>query len=259
MSFWSSEVLRARQSKDTIIEPFEPRRVKHGAYDLSLGPEVFISTKPEGTKQKLDINEQITIPPGQFGLLLTEEEIAVPNDVIGFISIKFSIKMQGLVNVSGFHVDPGFKGRLKFAVYNAGSKYIPLSRGDAVFIIWFSDLTGATEDIYKGEHNKQAVITSYDVSQLQGEVASPAELKRQIDKLNLEFNVLKGFIVAILIAILTVPLKSCLEKPVASSNTSVQNNNSRETVEEGQQSPPVVNNTVATPTSTPAINPKITK
>lgn len=260
MSFWNSEKLRQKQTTDKIIEPFEPKRIKHGAYDLSLGPEVFVSTKREGTKQELSTNEQIIIPPGQFGLLLTQEVVAVPKYAIGFISIKFSIKMQGLVNVSGFHVDPGFRGRLKFAVYNAGSQNIPLSRGEPVFIIWFSDLSGATDDVYNGEHSKQTGITSYDVRQLQGEIASPAELKKQIDELKLEFNTWRGVIITLLITILAFNIKSCSDKPTTPSNSSVQNNTSREAIQEDKQSSPVVtgksDNAVSTPSSTPAINTK---
>jgi dCTP deaminase len=258
MSFWSSEKLRARHAQDRLIEPFNPKRIKHGAYDLSLGPEVFISTKSESTKQKLDTDQQISIPPGQFGLLLTEEVVAVPNNAIGFISIRFSIKMQGLVNVSGFHVDPGFKGRLKFAVYNAGSQHIPLSCGEPVFIIWFCDLNETTKDVYNGEHSKQMVITSYDVRQLQGEVASPAELKKQIDELKLEFNIWRGVIITLLLTILAFNIKSCSDKPTAPANSSGQNTNSREAVPDGGKSPTVVNeNTggfVSTPSSTPAVN-----
>lgn len=131
MSFWSSEKLirennyRKQHSQKELIYPFEDEFVQHGAYELSLGSEAFITSKGKGTKQKIDSRkQQIVIPPGQFGLLLTKETVAIPNNAIAFISMKFSIKQRGLVNVSGFHVDPGFAGRLKFAVYNAGSKNI---------------------------------------------------------------------------------------------------------------------------------------
>lgn len=271
MSFWSSEKLRARQTRDKVIDPFEPKRIKHGAYDLSLGPEVFVSTKPEGTKQKLDTDEQITIPPGQFGLLLTEEVVAVPNNAIGFISIKFGIKMQGLVNVSGFHVDPGFKGRLKFAVYNAGSQNIPLSRGESTFIIWFSDLSETTGDGYNGEHNKQMGITSYDVRQLQGELASPAELKKQIDELKREneqrFSVLDDKIttwrtititllcaifIAVIVGIILPSLRISAERSDAPSNQPAQRRPSQEPTQELKQGEPAANQKTDSPASPPS-------
>jgi len=70
---------------------------------------------PDG-KTTVGVGKQIAIPPGQLALLITEEEVAIPTNRIGFISIKFTAKMRGLINVSGFHVDPGFKGKLKFSV-----------------------------------------------------------------------------------------------------------------------------------------------
>lgn len=257
MSFWSSERLRDRQTREKLIDPFDLQRIKYGAYDLSLGSEVFISTKPEGTKQKLDTDEQIAIPPGQFGLLLTEEIVTIPNNAIGFISIRFSIKLRGLVNVSGFHVDPGFTGRLKFAVYNAGSQNIVLSRGERVFIIWFSDLNETTKDVYNGEHTNQKAITSYDVMQLQGEIASPAELKKQIDELRIEFNTWKTVFIAIVLSLTAYSLRSCFDKPNVSSNSAVQNTNSTGTGQEVKQSPTVVNEKIDSPANTPSSTPTV--
>jgi dCTP deaminase len=272
MSFWSTERLRERQTREKLIDPFDLQRIKHGAYELSLGSEAFISTAPTGTKQKLDIDEQLTIPPGQFGLLLTEEIVAVPKDTIGFISIRFSIKLRGLVNVSGFHVDPGFTGRLKFAVYNAGSQNIVLSRGERVFIIWFSELSESTKDGYNGEHASQKGITSDDVMHLQGEVASPADLKKQIDELRSEYErrltVLDNKIttlIAISIAILILFFGSYIVKPTASSNSNVssQGTSSKEPVQDEKQNEPSVNentdNSANTSSNTPATKPEPTK
>lgn len=183
MSFWTTEKILQKQALTELIKPFDLKRLKHGAYELALGHEALITSEPTGLKQKLETGEQLLIPPGQFGILLTEEVVSIPDNAIGFISIRFSIKCQGLVNVSGFHVDPGFVGHLKFAVYNAGSQSIFLTRGDRVFMIWLSDLSEATRDVYDGEHSNQNGITSEDARLLHGEVASPAALKKQIDEL----------------------------------------------------------------------------
>src|ERR1041384_1839195 len=140
MPFWTSEKLKIEQTRtptEPLIAPYSAKRVKQGAYELSLGPEAFVTTGPTGTKKKLRSREQLPIPPGQFALLLTEEVVRIPNNAIGFISVRFSLKRRGIVNVSGFHVDPGFVGRLKFAVYNAGSQNIVVSRGDRIFMIWY--------------------------------------------------------------------------------------------------------------------------
>jgi len=214
MSFWSTEKLRSKHDEfKKLVEPWDEERVQHGAYELSLGPEAFITTK--GTKRRLDVakNQQIEIPPGQFGLLLTEETVSIPHDAIGFISIKFSIKQRGLVNVSGFHVDPGFTGRLKFAVYNAASQNIVLSYKSPVFMIWFSDLTPTTKDMYDGDHANQVDISDEDVMKIQGKVASPGALKRQIEGLKNEIRVIEVLLFGVLLAIVGAFAKSCIDKP----------------------------------------------
>lgn len=188
MPFWNSEKLLSELRDGRLISPCSSARVKQGAYELALGKEVYISSADKKVKQRLGNKEQIIIPPGQLALLLTEEHISMPRDTIGFISIRARIKFRGLVNISGFHVDPGFVGKLKFSVYNAGAKDIILAQGDRLFPIWFCTMTEPTKDgqHYNGDHLNQEGITSEDVALMQGELASPAELKRQLDGLRTE-------------------------------------------------------------------------
>jgi dCTP deaminase len=131
---------------------------------------------------------ETTVNMSQFALLLTEEHVAVPSDAIGFISIKAGIKFRGLVNVSGFHVDPGFRGRLKFSVYNAGTNNVVLERGRPTFLLWYSDLGQATEDVYRGSHQGQKGLTGDDVGRLQGDVASPSALGQRLEELRQELT-----------------------------------------------------------------------
>jgi dCTP deaminase len=185
--FWSTEKLKERLVAETLFEPCDLSSVKNGAFELRLGSEAFVTTDGTSTKSEIAAGKQLVIPPGQFGLLVTEERISIPADAIGFISIKAGIKFRGLVNVSGFHVDPGFSGKLKFAVYNAGSQSIILDRGQRVFLIWFSSLDRTTADLYKGNHQNQLVITSEDITGIQGEIASPATLKKGFDTLRTDY------------------------------------------------------------------------
>src|SRR5690606_791554 len=92
--------------------------------------------------------ESFTIPPGQFAFLLTEEVVSIPDNLMGWISLRSGIKFKGLVNISGFHVDPGFKGNLIYSVFNAGPSPIPISRGDPLFKLWIAELDGAVVEKY---------------------------------------------------------------------------------------------------------------
>lgn len=191
MAFWSSEKLKDVLSHGKLIEPYDKEKdkdaIKYGAYELSLGSEAYLTSYEDNRKQSISDGEQLVIPPGQFGLLLTEEKITIPNNAIGFISIKAGIKFRGLVNISGFHVDPGFSGKLKFSVYNAGSRDIVLQRKRRLFLLWLSDLDQPTQP-YAGEHAYQSEITPEDVMQIAGKIASPGQLKKEIEELKISFD-----------------------------------------------------------------------
>ena len=126
--FWSSERLLERLP--ALITPFLGERVTNASYELSLGRQAYVTGSGSKTRRNLQHNDQLCIPPGQFALLLTKERIDVPPDSLALISIKSRWKLRGLMNVSGFHVDPGYGGHLLFSVYNAGPNEILLDEGD---------------------------------------------------------------------------------------------------------------------------------
>jgi dCTP deaminase len=149
VGFWSGETLLARGP--TLIEPFNETQIDCNSYVLRMGNQYYRTAdqdKDSGEFQQktfLGEKEALTIPPGQFAFLLCKEIVKVPNDTMAFISMRTSIKFQGLINVSGFHVDPGYQGQLVYAVYNASPSSIPLCEGDGVFKIWFCSMDRASE------------------------------------------------------------------------------------------------------------------
>lgn len=187
MPFWSSETVKLRVPKEGLIDPYEEGQVMRGAYELRVGAQAYI-TSNTGERTKLSDGERIVIPPGQFGLLVTKETVRVPNDAMAFLSIKSTTKLQGLVNVSGFHVDPGYNNTLKFAVYNAGPQKIYIDQDQPMFLIWYAALDQVTVDLYKPRPGLSKDITAEDVKRIAGDVASPAELKMQLDKLKDDFD-----------------------------------------------------------------------
>ena len=149
MSFWRGETLL--EKLPGLIDPFDETAIDCAAYTLHMGKEIYVS--PDGTikspnrhtKKVLCKGEGFAIPPGQFAFLLTEETVTVPDNALAFISIKGRIKFSGLINISGFHADPGYSGKLLFSVLNAGPKPLHLQRGQALFLIWYADLDGSTK------------------------------------------------------------------------------------------------------------------
>lgn len=206
--FWSTETLRVRLPDEQIVEPYEPEFVVNCACELRLGHEVYVTDGESKTKRTLAEGEQVRIPPGQFANLLTEETVRIPADALGLISARFKWKQRGLVNVSGFHVDPGYNGRILFSVFNAGPTPVVVARGDRLFLLWLSSLDAATEDVYKKPGRTS--ITSADVENLQGDVASPQALATRVESLERIAGISKWVLGAVVAALIGVAVNSAL-------------------------------------------------
>lgn len=195
MTFWSGEKI-GRHLHILIHQsdgrPGDPDKIDCSAYTLTMGEEAYITrnsepTNPKGhTKLQLRDGEHFELPAGQFAFLTTDEVVHVPFDTMAFISIKAKLKFRGLVNVSGFHVDPGWEGKLIFSVFNAGPSPVTLARGQDLFLIWYADLDRAT-DYRKSSSDAPNGLSPELVGSLSGQVYSPTVLKAEIDQLRAEF------------------------------------------------------------------------
>jgi dCTP deaminase len=228
MAFWSTQKIRAEQRQlGNLILPFDSNRVQQGAYELALSREVITAPPAKGPRYD-GIGPALEIPSGEFALLYTQETITIPPAVIAFISIKAAVKFDGLVNVSGFHVDPGFSGRLKFSVYNAGNESIFLDYEREAFLIWFADLDAPTIEPYHGSHQNQDRITPRDRQRMSKRSYAPAALDQRLkkveEKIRWFFIVCGAVATGIIIPVFIVPLfKVWLAKPISPNSTKRQN------------------------------------
>ncbi len=182
--FWSTRTLKVELPG--LIEPYDPSRITHCSYELSMGNEAWVTHSDDKTtrvKVTLGSDERVMIPAGQFALLLVDELIEIPNHAIGLISMKFGIKVRGLINVSGFHVDPGYKGKLVFGVFNAGSKPITLTQGEPTFLLWYVSLDDATDSVYSGSRQNVVHISDDQVMNLAGPTFNPTALAERVARL----------------------------------------------------------------------------
>jgi len=184
--------------EDIWEQPRSKVRDKHlykASYDLHLGDEVAKSTSAEPISLAKN-NGVITIEPGEFALLHTYELIHIPKDLMAFISLRFSIKKKGLINISGFHVDPGYNDYLVFSVYNAGSRPICLRYKEAIFMIFYVTLTRPALDEYgKGPGAK---FKSEDIELLKGPALTLINLNDRLEKAEGQLRLLIGLFIATL-------------------------------------------------------------
>jgi dCTP deaminase len=100
-------------------------------YDLRLGEEAFTST----SGRPIDLREKgsVEIEPGETALLMTYEKVNVPEDHMAFLSLKTTHAAKGLINISGFHIDPNWKGKLVFSLYNSGPRPVVLRYKERIY------------------------------------------------------------------------------------------------------------------------------
>lgn len=179
----------------------------HGwEYDLHLGEDVYITSND--VPSRLTPQEPyVIIRPGEFALLSTLEVFSMPLDTMGFISVRFSYKKLGLINVSGFHVDPGYKGKVFFSVYNAGPNDIVMKMGDPVFMIFLLKITkdeheacavGVKERQGDGERKFTETVTA-----IQGKSVSLANNAERIARLEFYLRFLGTIAITIIGGLLT--------------------------------------------------------
>ena len=127
----------------------------------------------------------------------------MPDNALAFLSIKARTKFRGLINISGFHVDPGYRGTLLFSVVNAGPRPLHLQQGEALFLIWYADLDGRTEN--KKKRDGFSGIDPTLINGISGEILSLqslSEKQRDLEKKMDEQKIGRTITIAFLAAIL---------------------------------------------------------
>jgi dCTP deaminase len=217
LTFWSGDRIADRFAQEPkIVDPYNIGKIDCSAYTLTLGEQYFVTPNHdmkdrESIRQSLTAPTQqssggsVSIPAGQFAFLLTEEALAMPHNAMGFISMKAKFKFKGLINVSGFHVDPGFRGKLVFAVYNAGPSKVNLSRGDPLFLLWLADLDAAATEKFSRDTRPPLLEISNDIiNGVNHPIHSLQILSKKIDEMEREHKFFKLAVYLIAAAITTV-------------------------------------------------------
>jgi dCTP deaminase len=190
----------------TVVSDFESENIKQASYDLRLGNEYFIvgSASPN---LLTDEDPYLCLAPGQFALLTTFEVVSLPVNLIGFISVKTQYKLQGLINISGFHVDPSFEGTLLFAVQNLGSNDVRIKLKEPTFTIFLAQLTGSNigtlRQADKGSFFKDGKgIRLKDVQMFSGGSVTISKLHQDVDRLRTLITIYGGIAASALLALI---------------------------------------------------------
>lgn len=141
------------QLNKIIVNGFDPNRLKGASYGLTAGDSYFDLTEDPSLKitAKNEDGKKILIKPLHKVVLITQEELDIPNNMLGRVATKGSLFSIGLSAINTL-ADPGFKGKLGLVFYNFSSKYIILDVGQEIAKIDFNELKEDSTTPYSGQH-----------------------------------------------------------------------------------------------------------
>jgi dCTP deaminase len=149
-----------------VIKPLKEDSIRENGIDMRVGGEIarFKSTDElfeEGKDlseffQK-EIGEEFVIKPNEHVLLVTEEYLRLPSDIMAFVNLRSSFARLGLI-IPPTIVDAGFEGQL--TVELVGSSFpIKLKRGTRLLHLIFAKTLSPVEKVYQGRYQGQMGVT----------------------------------------------------------------------------------------------------
>ncbi len=126
-----NELIEAISNK-TYIKNGDVNSCEGMKYDFRLGNRVLRADfkRPMTFSDNVgDSQKDLVVSPGEVAFVMTEETLELPNNIFCQLSSKRKLSHDGIIILGGFTVDPGYKGKLVFGLYNISSKDYPLIPG----------------------------------------------------------------------------------------------------------------------------------
>lgn len=139
-----------------ILANYKKDNIGPCCYELRMG-DVYYDLTESNKRIELSYNQDVIIKPGHLVVLITAEDVNIPNDMTARVISKGSLFSIGLTPVCT-NVDPGFDGKMGIVTQNISNKYIAIPKNEALAKIDFSMLSCETTKPYKGQHGFQTQV-----------------------------------------------------------------------------------------------------
>lgn len=195
---WVGKVAEKEGKKVSKVWEEIENKIKGVTYDLRLGEEAFTSRSKELINLKE--REYLEIKSGETVLLITYEKLNLPRDYMALLSLKTSHARKGLINISGFHVDPNYKGKLVFSLYNSSPRSVVLKYKDPIYHMFVVQLSDNAKETRPNFYDMDSLRADW-VEAIRGEPTSLQGLHSDLEKLRTRVNVLITVFVGILVTL----------------------------------------------------------
>lgn len=162
-----------------LISDIDDACVQGASYDLRLGKEYAA----RGKRHRLSHRGEVELLPGQFVLLTTREELALPNDVVGHAGLMSAFAQKGIISLFSPQIDPGFQGKLIVPLFNAGHARVRFERDERVFTVEFVKTTEPTTSWLDQPHRKPLTRIPKSALDIETAFSDLSELARTTEDL----------------------------------------------------------------------------
>lgn len=194
-----STVLTERELKDAVraghlVIDGKESSVEGLKYDFALGSRMLFGGK--GPINATNLTEQerssLVVKPGELVYVMSEEQLDLPMDMKADLSLKRKISHLGIQVLGGSSVDPGYRGRLVFALYNLSTRPFPLQPGRKLIAAQFYKLTAEEtppstsripEPLYEFPDDLVQLMAVYEPATTEGLRQSVHDLTRMVEDL----------------------------------------------------------------------------
>lgn len=156
MTTLSDGDIRDRIGAGELIRHGLDTQIGAACYELRMGTVYYDLTEDD---RRIDATPHgtVLIKPGHRVVLITQEELVVPLNIIARVTSKGSLFSVGLSPVSTY-ADPGFSGNIGIVTQNLSDKFIELPIGESIAKVDFSLLSNEVQRPYRGQHGFQTQI-----------------------------------------------------------------------------------------------------
>jgi dCTP deaminase len=165
-----------QDAESTATGPIQPCRrenVRSASYDMRLGTAYYFSQdEPEPASGSANIEvahlnsgsrNHIVLQPNQFVVVSTLEQVCLPADMIGHLTLKQDILLQGLIMGSQSQIDAGYRGWIYPLLYNLTNSKVTLKLGESIIRLELVRLPEPTTRPYEGDYQGKTLAESLRV------------------------------------------------------------------------------------------------
>lgn len=120
------------------------------AVKLRIG-EIFLA--PQSSLSVVNSDDYVILKQGEMAFVLTLEDVHLPNNIGGLMFPKSGgVADRGILITNSGHIDPGYSGKLRYAIINMGNAQFALKKGDFLVKVLFFSLDQASDPSWSDLH-----------------------------------------------------------------------------------------------------------